>query len=124
MLRIAFISTAALMGAAVAAHAGDPGDPNASCDGGTYQMVECLAAQTAYWDKRLNAAYQEALKDAKPEQREQLRASQRLWIQYRDANCLYYRLGEGSIAMVDAGSCMLRMTKERTLELEGPGDRN
>jgi uncharacterized protein YecT (DUF1311 family) len=53
-----------------------------------------------------------------------LRAAQRLWIKYRDANCLYYRLGEGSVAIVDGASCFLRMTKERALELEGPGDRN
>ena len=124
MLRIAFIGTAALIGAAVAAYAGDAGDPNASCDGGTYQMAECLSAQTAQWDKKMNAAYQALMKTLEPKQREQLRAAQRLWIQYRDANCLYYRLGEGSIAVVDAGSCMLRLTKERTLELEGPGDRN
>ena len=69
-------------------------------------MVECLKAKTAHWDKRMTAAYQQALKDAEPKQREQLRVAQRLWIQYRDANCLYYDLGEGTIARIEAGDCM------------------
>ncbi|MFQ3455230.1 DUF1311 domain-containing protein [Bradyrhizobium sp. UFLA01-814] len=85
------------------AWAGDQGDPEQPYDGGTYQMVGCLKAKTAQWDKRMNVAYQKALKDAADDkQREQLRTAQRLWIQYRDANCLYYNLGEGTIARLDA----------------------
>ena len=103
------------------AHAGDQGDPGQSCDGSTYQMVECLKEKTAQWDKRLNVAYQKALQDAVPAQRDQLRAAQRLWIQYRDANCLYYGLGEGTIARLDAGECMRSMTEARAKELEGVG---
>jgi uncharacterized protein YecT (DUF1311 family) len=106
---------------AVPAFAGDPGDPDASCDGSTYEMVECLKAKTAYWDKRMTIAYQAQLKDAQPKQREQLRVAQRLWIQYRDANCLYYGLGEGTIARLDAGDCMRSMTEARAVELEGLG---
>ena len=54
-------------------------------------------------------------------QHDQLRAAQRLWIQYRDANCLYYGLGEGTIARIDAGECMRSMTEARARELEGLG---
>jgi uncharacterized protein YecT (DUF1311 family) len=104
-----------------AADAGDQGDPAQSCDGSTPEMVNCLAAKTAQWDKRMNAAYQKALGDAATQQREQLRAAQRLWIQYRDANCLYYGLGEGTIARVDAGECLRSMTEARARELEGAG---
>jgi uncharacterized protein YecT (DUF1311 family) len=104
------------------AHAGDQADGEPSCDGSTYQMVECLKAKTAQWDKRMNAAYQQALKDAAGDkQREQLRTAQRLWIQYRDANCLYYDLGEGTIARLDAGQCMRSMTETRAKELENLG---
>ncbi|QIG99261.2 MULTISPECIES: lysozyme inhibitor LprI family protein [unclassified Bradyrhizobium] len=107
---------------ASAAHAGDQGDPEQSCGGNTYQMVECLKAKTAQWDKRMNVAYQQALKDAAGDkQREQLRTAQRLWIQYRDANCLYYDLGEGTIARLDAGECMRSMTETRAKELENLG---
>ena len=110
--------------AAAPAFAGDPGEPEQHCDGSTYEMVECLKAKTAYWDKRMTIAYQAQLKDAQPKQREQLRVAQRLWIQYRDANCLYYGLGEGTIARIEAGECMRSMTEARAKELEGKEDRN
>jgi uncharacterized protein YecT (DUF1311 family) len=104
------------------AQAGDPGDPERSCDGNTFQMVDCLKAKTVQWDKRMNIAYQQAIKDAAGDkQREQLRAAQRLWVQYRDANCLYYDLGEGTIARIDAGECMRSMTEARAKEFENLG---
>ena len=120
MLRLAVgLATVLVLGSAV--HAGDQGEPERSCDGNTFQMVECLKAKTAQWDKRLNVAYQKAVQDAQPAQRDQLRVAQRLWIQYRDANCLYYGLGEGTIARLDAGECMRSMTEARAGEFEGLG---
>jgi uncharacterized protein YecT (DUF1311 family) len=106
---------------APAACADDQGDSEQSCTGNTFEMVECLKARTARWDKRMNVAYQQALKDAGDKQREQLRTAQRLWIQYRDANCLYYGLGEGTIAHIDAGECMRNLTQARARELEEIG---
>ena len=120
MLQLA-IGLAAVVVLGSVVHAGDQGEPEQSCDGNTFQMVECLKAKTAQWDKRLNAAYQKAVQDAQPAQRDQLRTAQRLWIQYRDANCLYYGLGEGTIARLDAGECMRSMTEARAREFEGPG---
>jgi uncharacterized protein YecT (DUF1311 family) len=122
--RIFVSSTAVLIGAAVFAWAGDQGEPEQTCDGSTYEIVECLKVKTAQWDKRLNAAYQQALEDAQPKQREQLRAAQRLWIQYRDANCLYYDLGEGTIARIEAGYCMKDLTQARAQELESKTERH
>jgi uncharacterized protein YecT (DUF1311 family) len=102
------------------AFAGAQGDPQ-KCDGSTAEMVDCLKAQTAEWDKRMTIAYEKAMKEASPQQHDQLRAAQRLWIQYRDANCLYYGMGEGTIARIDAGECMRSMTEARARELEGLG---
>jgi uncharacterized protein YecT (DUF1311 family) len=119
MLRIATLATAALIGVAVSAFAGDQGDPEQGCDGSTYEMVECFKAKTVQWDKRMNVAYQAALKLALPKQREQLRVAQRLWVQYRDANCLYWDLGEGTIARIQTGDCTYRLTRTRAEELEG-----
>jgi uncharacterized protein YecT (DUF1311 family) len=93
-------------------------DSEKHCDGSTYEIVECLKVQTAQWDKRMNAAYQQALKDAEGKQREQLRVAQRLWVQYRDANCLYYGLGQGTVSSIEAGYCMKDLTKTRAVELE------
>lgn len=115
------IGLIAVLVLASAVHAGDQSEGDPSCDGNTFQMVECLKAKTAAWDKRLNAAYQKAVQDAQPAQREPLRAAQRLWIQYRDANCLYYGMREGTIARLDAGECMRSMTEARAKELEGLG---
>ena len=115
------ITAVAMVALAALAHAGDQSEPEKSCDGNTFQMVECLKAKTAQWDKRMTIAYQKAIKDAGEKQREQLRGAQRLWIQYRDANCLYYGLGEGTIARIEAGECMRDMTKARAAELEGIG---
>ena len=121
--RVTIIAAAALIGAAAFAFAGDQGDPEQSCDGGTPEMVECLNAKAAQWDKRMTIAYQLMLKAGSAEQRKQLRVAQRLWIQYRDANCLYYDLGEGSIAKIDAAECIRSMTEARAKELERE-DRN
>ena len=121
---IALIAAAALIGAAAFAFAGDQGDPDRPCDGSTYEMVDCLKAKTAYWDKRMTIAYQRMLHAGEPKQREQLRVVQRLWIQYRDANCLFYDLGEGTIARIEAGECMRSMTEARAKELEGKEGRN
>ena len=121
VLRIAAVAAAALIGAAVSAFAGDQGDPNDTCGVSTPEMVDCLNAQAAQWDKKLNAAYKSALDAAEPKQREQLRKAQRLWVQYRDANCAYYYMGEGSIARIEAAECTRRMTKARAEELSGGG---
>ena len=120
MLRMA-IGLAAVLALVPVVHAGDQGEPEQSCDGNTFQMVECLKARTAQWDKRLNVAYQKAVQDAGSAQRDKLRAAQRQWVQYRDANCLYYGMGEGTIARLDAGECMRSMTEARAKELEGLG---
>ncbi len=123
-VRIAIIAAAALIGAAAFAHADEQGEPDKGCDRSTYEMMDCLKAKTAYCDKRMTIAYQQTLKDVEPKQREQLRVTQRLWIQYRDANCLYYGRGEGTIARIEAGECMRKMTEIRAKELEGKEDRN
>lgn len=112
---------AAMLLAPMAAGADDQVDPKACEGASTYEIVECLKSQTAQWDNRLNVAYQQAMKKAAPKQQDQLRAAQRLWIEYRNANCLYYGLGEGTIARIEAGSCMLTMTEARARELEGLG---
>ena len=116
------ITIVALVALAPAAHAGDKGDGGAGCDGvSTPEIVNCVMAKTAQWDKRMNAAYQKALKDDEPKRQEQLRTAQRLWIQFRDANCLYFDMGEGTIARIDAAECMRNMTEARARELEDFG---
>jgi uncharacterized protein YecT (DUF1311 family) len=124
MLRVLAIVAVVVSAAAAIAFAQDKTEPEKGCDGSTYEMVECFKNLTANWDKKLNTAYAATLKAAQPKQREQLRTAQRLWVQYRDANCLYWRLGEGTIATIEAADCMFRMTRSRAEELEGAVERN
>lgn len=116
------IVIAAIAALIPAARAGDKGDAGAGCDGvSTPEIVNCVIAKTAQWDKRMNAAYRKALKDGEPKRQEQLRTAQRLWVQFRDANCLYFDMGEGTIARIDAAECMRNMTEARARELEDFG---
>ena len=84
----------------------------------TMDITACTAAKTRAWDTRLNAAYAAMMAAAAPGQREPLRAAQRLWIQYRDANCGFYDAAEGSIHQVLAAECLRAMTEDRARELE------
>jgi len=84
----------------------------------TADIVQCLATQTAVWDRRLTTAYQKLLDTLPARRRDRLRSAQRLWVQFRDANCAYFATRAGSIARVEAGQCLLRLTTARAMELE------
>ena len=84
----------------------------------TADIVECLATQTAVWERRLNGAYQKLINDLPARRRDRLRSAQRLWLQFRDANCAYFASRAGTIARVDTGQCALRLTAARAIELE------
>jgi uncharacterized protein YecT (DUF1311 family) len=96
----------------------DPPDEPPCDQNSTVEIVECLAGRIAAWDRRLNAAYRKAVDAMAGGQRDKLRAAQRLWIQYRDANCAVYAAGEGSIRRIEAALCMRNMTAWRALEFE------
>jgi uncharacterized protein YecT (DUF1311 family) len=105
-----------------AALAGEPGDSAQKCDGSsTVQIIECLKAHTAEADKRLNKVFETAIKASTPQQVEKLREAERLWISFRDADCLFFSLGEGTVSGVAAAQCLLNLTEARTRELEGIG---
>jgi uncharacterized protein YecT (DUF1311 family) len=84
----------------------------------TPAIVECVNAKTKVWDQRLNAAYGTLQQRSSGEQAEALRTAQRLWIQYRDANCRFYGAEEGTIRQVKAAECLRFMTQERAREFE------
>src|SRR6266481_1119775 len=84
----------------------------------TLEIVECVQAKTEVWDQRLNAAYKALQARIDPGQRQPLLAAQRLWVQYRDANCGFYGSQEGTIRQVHAAECMRSMTEDRAHELE------
>lgn len=87
--------------------------------GVTMEMVGCVGEEMKGQDARLNAAYHALLKGLPPDRQEKVRAAQRKWIEYRQLNC-ESRIGSdtGSLATVEANECVLRMTVERSAELE------
>jgi uncharacterized protein YecT (DUF1311 family) len=115
MLRIALMTAAALLGAAAFAFAEDEKD----CQGSTYDIVTCQKGNLALLEKRLAKAYAKALEMAdNAKQRKQLAVAQDRWLKFRDANCDYYELADGTIARIRGGNCMLDLTRTRAMELE------
>src|SRR5262249_31402747 len=84
----------------------------------TPEVVECVQAKTSVADQRLNAAYKALQAQIDANQRQPLLAAQRLWVQYRDANCAFYGTQDGSIRQVHAAECLRSMTEDRARELE------
>lgn len=121
---------AAMCGSALAASlAASPWTPDGNvCNGKptTVEIADCLEARTKAWDVRLNQAYKAVvvMLQADPPstgQLNQLKAAQRLWLQYRKANCSFYAAEQGTIRQIDAAECMRRMTQDRAIELHQAG---
>jgi uncharacterized protein YecT (DUF1311 family) len=90
------------------------------CADRTTAVIErCLGESLAGWERRLDDAYRALLGSLEtPERRRHLERAQRLWRDYRDANCRFYREGPGSIARIEASECLRALTASRALELE------
>jgi uncharacterized protein YecT (DUF1311 family) len=84
----------------------------------TPAVVECVQAKTNAADQRLNAAYKALQARIDAAQRQPLLAAQRLWAQYRDANCGFYGTQDGLIRQVQGAECIRSMTEDRARELE------
>lgn len=86
--------------------------------GVTARMLDCIGNETKLQDARLNTEYRRTLAAVSSGQQTRLRAAQRLWIQYRDANCRFRADPDGgTLASVAAADCMRMMTTERASEL-------
>ncbi|MEO1968578.1 MAG: lysozyme inhibitor LprI family protein [Sphingomonadaceae bacterium] len=98
----------------------DPYPPDAVCAAeDTIGMIGCQKRDLSVWDARLNDEYQKALGRVGMASREKLRRAQKSWLRYRAANCEVYESHGGTIHFLLGGECMIRMTRERTLELRG-----
>ena len=87
--------------------------------GVTVEMLDCIGRELEIQDAMLNAAYRDLGARLSPARKQQLTAAQRLWIQYRDANCGFYADPDGgTLATVASNECVLRETSERAEELK------
>lgn len=88
-------------------------------NGVTSNMLACIGEELEKQDARLNSAYRTLTSQLNAERKQQLVAAQRLWIQYRDANCQFYADPEGgTLATLSANQCVLDETSQRASELE------
>lgn len=86
--------------------------------GVTAEMHACISEEHARQDQQLNRNYQVLMAELTPARKKQLQTAQRLWLQYRDANCNFYADPDGGTAAgVAAADCVLQMTASRAQEL-------
>ena len=87
--------------------------------GVTASMLDCIGEETMTQDARLNGAYKKLGSQLAQDRKKQLVAAQRLWIQYRVANCRFYADPDGgTMATVTSSDCVLQATATRAKELE------
>ncbi|MDO5631433.1 MAG: lysozyme inhibitor LprI family protein [Paracoccus sp. (in: a-proteobacteria)] len=105
---------------------------DACSDSSTAGMVQCLSAEAADWDARLNDAYQVLLTDARQADTEArdlgstaasmektLREMQRSWITFRDASCAYAaaQFQGGTAAGPAVADCAMQLTARQAILL-------
>ena len=100
--------------ASVAQHMNAPGNPCVHAGTGS-DMTACFMRASAAADKGLNAYYKRLLANLGSEDVKNLQAAQRLWIQFRDANCAAeYALYEGgSAGPTVRAACVEALTRNR-----------
>ena len=109
--------------------AADP-DPLDAClakpeGASTPGMVECTTEAIREWDKRLKKVYQQVMAGLDPKSRELVRASQRRWVAFREAE--HEAMGgpwwqdKGTIIRVLTVNADLSAIKERVQELQPTG---
>lgn len=81
---------------------------------------QCARVAYEQADRRLNQVYQQLVSKLNSDERQELTNAQLAWIQFRDKNCSFEvypsRSGTGYLGYLN--SCLERMTKERTTELQ------
>lgn len=85
--------------------------------GVTLALNNCISAEHAFQDKRLNAAYQQLRKSLPNAERVTLRDEERAWIAKRDKVCAPGADG-GTASLLDANQCQLDETASRAAALE------
>ena len=89
---------------------------NSSTDG----MLNCTKEEIRYQDKQLNIKYKKLIEILEEDKKKELKTTQRAWIKYRDAKCIY-EIDEdgGSIGRIlSEPACIAEMTKQRAEELQ------
>jgi uncharacterized protein YecT (DUF1311 family) len=120
--KFATTSLAIILLAAGAVHAQHMNEKDSPCANVviTAELGRCLANAKDSADAKLNSVYRSIRAKLGRSDADRLVAAQRLWIEYRDANCLAERgLYEGGTAIYPAYmACLEAMTRTRAKELQ------
>ena len=83
------------------------------------ERTRCFFEEAQHADRELNLLYNKIHQILEPTDQAQLTAAQRLWIQFRDANCGAERglYAGGSAAPMVYQACLEADTRQRTAEL-------
>ncbi|MFG1411173.1 lysozyme inhibitor LprI family protein [Xanthobacter sp. VTT E-85241] len=124
--RAALLGCLMLVAAALPARAAEPNawysGEYKSCDQDTTpEIVRCITKLTEGWEARLETALKALSAQQTTPQQERLKASQKAWTAFRDADCAFYVNGEGTIARVEGAECRRVLTQQRAQELEQAG---
>ncbi len=101
----------------------------------TLGMGQCLTVAMQQWDRELNAAYGALSRTIEPAAAESLKASERAWIGFRDAEVKFLRehfsTQDGTLWPLVEGAQVMELTRRRAIQLrcyakmldmEGPPD--
>ena len=88
-------------------------------EGVTAEMMDCIGAEIAVQDARLNQSYVMVMRPLPKPRKDTLRGLQRTWIKQRDVKCQRAIADEGgSMAGLIYAGCILDETIKRTIFLE------
>jgi uncharacterized protein YecT (DUF1311 family) len=87
--------------------------------GSNAEETGCFIAASHTADTDMNQTYKRVLKVLSAEEQKQLHSAQRLWLQFRDANCTAERdlYRGGTAAPMVYAACIEADTRQRTAEL-------
>ena len=84
----------------------------------TPSLTDCGNKAQEHAEQELNKTYQLALKTGDAAQQEELRQVQRVWLQYRDAECEIEGEGYSTLKVAMVALCVAALDKDRTNELK------
>ena len=87
--------------------------------GSGVQETNCFFEEARGGDRDLNLVYNKIRRVLSPTEQGELPGAERLWIQFRDANCAAERglYNGGSVAPTVYAACLAADTRQRTAEL-------
>ncbi|WP_420479795.1 lysozyme inhibitor LprI family protein [Brevundimonas sp. FT23028] len=125
-IAVTLLLGAAMAGTPGAASAQDRPAPRPAFDacmqrasGVTVDVRACISAEHSRQDALLNTRYRELMQRLPPERQAALRAAQRAWIAFREADCSYSasRDAGGTLEAVMIDSCWMEFTTRRATSL-------